>query len=162
MKYIKNQMSQKLSLCLVMIATVLAACTPAAAPSMPVDSGGQATPPGQKADDLVIEENADVQEIQVNLLESFPLQVSVTIRGMLPDGCTGIHGTQVERDLEKGTFDITILTERPKDAVCIQVLTPFETTVPLDVLGLPAGTYLVNVYEQFASFTFDQDNVMKD
>lgn len=153
-------MSFKITVCLVIIATILAACKPAA-PSMPADSGGQATQPSKNADELVIEENADVQEIRVNLMESFPLQVSVTIKGMLPDGCTSVHGTQIESDLKKGTFDITILTERPKDAVCIQVLTPFETNVPLDVLGLPAGTYLVNVHDQAASFTFDQDNVLQ-
>jgi inhibitor of cysteine peptidase len=161
MKDMKNNMSCKIIVCLIIIAAVLAACTPAA-PNMPVDSGGQATQPGQRGDELVIEENAGVQEIRVNLMESFPLQVSVTIRGMLPDGCTSIHGTQVERDLEKGTFEITILTERPKDAVCVQVLTPFETTVPLDVLGLPAGVYIVNVYDKSASFMFDQDNLLPD
>jgi len=152
---------RKLSLGLVLLFTLLAACTPVA-PDMPADSGGQATQAGLKEDELVIEENADVQEVQVNLMESFPLQVSITIKGMLPDGCTSIHGTQVESNLETGTFDITIQTERPKDAMCIQVLTPFETTVPLDVLGLPAGVYIVNVYDKSASFMFDQDNLLPD
>jgi len=149
-------------MCLIILGTILAACAAVAAPDLPADHGGQATQPSKSADEIVIGENADVQEVHVNLMESFPLQVSITIKGTLPDGCSSIHGTKVESDTEKGTFDITILTERPKDAVCIQVLTPFETTVPLDVLGLPAGVYIVNVYDQSASFMFDQDNVIPD
>jgi inhibitor of cysteine peptidase len=162
MKNMKSQISQKLSLCLIMLAAVMAACTPVTTPNMPVDSGGQATQTGPKGENLVIRENAEVQEIHINFMESFPLQVSVTINGMLPDGCTSIHGTQVLRDLETGNFNINILTERPEDAICTQVLTPFEITVPLDVLGLPEGTYMVNVYGHYAGFTFDKDNVLPD
>jgi len=153
MKHFSKSTSLRLILCALLLTVSLAACSPG--------TGQQPTQPAQNGDNLLIKENADVRGITVNLMESFPLQVSVTIEGVLPDGCTSIHGTQVARDLEKGTFDITIQTERPKDAMCIQVLTPFEITVPLDVLGLKAGTFTVNVYDQSATFTFEQDNVLQ-
>jgi len=38
------------------------------------------------------------------------------------------------------------------------VTDPFETSVTLDVLDLPAGTYTVKVNGVTAEFTFDMDN----
>ena len=41
---------------------------------------------------------------------------------------------------------------------CIAVTDPFETSVTLDVLDLPAGTYTVKVNGVTAEFTIDMDN----
>ena len=46
--------------------------------------------------------------------------------------------------------------------MCIEALVPFEENVPLDVYGLPAGTYQVQVYNQSAEFTFDMDNRLQE
>jgi inhibitor of cysteine peptidase len=42
--------------------------------------------------------------------------------------------------------------------VCTQALVPFEETIPLDVEGLLAGEYTVNVNGVMATFTLDVDN----
>jgi len=94
------------------------------------------------------------------VMESFPLQVNIKITGNLPDGCTTIHQTESERD--GNTFRIKILTLREKYSMCTQALVPFEVTVPLDVVGLPAGTYRVMVYDVVTEFTFTQDNIIQD
>ena len=101
-----------------------------------------------------------VDEISLNVMESFPLQVSVTVRGNLPDGCTEIADSEVER--EGNAFTVKITTRRSKDAVCTQALVPFEKNISLDVYGLPAGTYTVKVYNQSAEFNFDMDNSLPE
>ncbi|MFO7889862.1 MAG: hypothetical protein R6V04_05935 [bacterium] len=39
------------------------------------------------------------------------------------------------------------------------MLTPFEEKIALDVYGLPAGTYNVNINDIEDSFTLDVDNI---
>lgn len=101
---------------------------------------------------------ARVDEVEIVFLESFPLQVHAIVRGTLADGCTRLGEIDVERVGQ--TFEIQIGTERPEEAVCIQVEMEFEETVPLDVYGLPAGDYLVRANGVEAGFSFAQDNVL--
>jgi inhibitor of cysteine peptidase len=103
------------------------------------------------------QEQAYIDQIQVLLLESFPLQVNVIVVGNLPDGCTSIVGTQAIKT-EENVFEIHVYTERMIDALCTMALVPFEENVKLDVYGLDAGTYLVKAYDLSESFTFDMDN----
>jgi inhibitor of cysteine peptidase len=79
--------------------------------------------------------------------------------GYLPDGCTEIDGIDVDREVDAQTFEVTIGTVRPRDAMCTQALVPFEETIELDVLGLPAGTYSVDVNGIVETFTLEADNV---
>lgn len=99
---------------------------------------------------------ATIDSLNVNIMESMPVQVSVLVKGFLSDGCTSIH--RVDRKKEGNTFIIDVFTERPKDAMCTQALVPFEQTVPLDVQGLSAGTYKVKVHDREASFTLEANN----
>ena len=85
---------------------------------------------------------AKVEEIDMLTLESFPVQIFVIARGYLPDPCTEI--SEILQKREGDTFFITIKTYRPPGA-CIQVLAPFEKIIHLEVYGLPAGTYTVDV-----------------
>jgi len=100
---------------------------------------------------------AMVENIDVLLLESSPVQVNVVARGNLPDSCAEISDIAKQRD--GNSFLVTITTSRPADAMCAQALVPFEEVIPLDVLGLPAGVYTVNVNGLSDTFTLDVDNV---
>lgn len=100
---------------------------------------------------------AAVDSIEVLIMESFPVQVNVRARGDLPDGCTTIDDVSSEQ--VGNTFNVTITTLRQPDQVCTEALVPFEEMIPLDVVGLPAGTYTVNVNEIEGSFTLEVDNV---
>jgi inhibitor of cysteine peptidase len=84
--------------------------------------------------------------------------VHVVARGYLPDGCTEIDEIREERTEQ--AFQVTITTIRPADAMCTQALQPFEKVIALDVLGLQAGTYSVNVNGVTGSFALAVDNVM--
>lgn len=132
----------------VVMGLLLSACQPAATPE---------TPPAQ--DDFEYGQNATVEELEVILLESFPLQAQVRVSGYLPDGCTELDEITVER--QNKNFLLTLTTRRPTgDIACTQALVPFEEIVDLDIEGLEAGTYAVIAQEQEAQFTLDVDNVL--
>jgi len=105
-----------------------------------------------------IRELATVDDIDIAILESFPVQINVIARGNLPDACTRIDDITVNR--EGNTFMVTITTLRPAGAVCAQVVTPFEEVVALDVVGLEAGTYTVNVNGITGTFQLQVDNIL--
>lgn len=99
-----------------------------------------------------------VDSIQVSIMESFPVQVSVTISGSLPDSCTSI--TDITTSLDEGvnTFSIQINTSRPEGAMCAEVLMPFEETIMLETASLEAGTYTVEINGITDTFTLETDN----
>jgi len=103
------------------------------------------------------QQQAIVDQIQINVMESFPLQVSVTVTGNLPDGCTTLEEIQALQ-VDEHTFEIRVFTNRMIDALCTQALVPFEENVQLDVYKLPAGTYTVKAYDLIETFKFDIDN----
>jgi inhibitor of cysteine peptidase len=103
---------------------------------------------------------ANVESIQIITLESFPVQIQVIAEGYLPDGCTEINGTKAER--EGNVFDISISTKRPKDAVCTQAIENFTKIIPLEVQGLKAGNYTVNVNGVTGSFELAVDNIREE
>ena len=100
---------------------------------------------------------APVEEIEIVILESFPVQVQVIARGNLPDPCTEIFEVLQER--KENTFFVAIKTYRPP-GFCIQVLAPFEEVIPLEVYGLPAGTYTVDVNGVQDTFDLEVDNIL--
>jgi len=113
---------------------------------------GEAAPSGD-----VIYGEATVEDIDVLILESFPVQVNVLAHGYLSDACTEIDDITQQR--RGKTFLVTITTARPVDAVCLQAVTEFEEVISLEVLGLQAGTYTVDVNGVTGSFQLEMDNV---
>jgi hypothetical protein len=99
---------------------------------------------------------ATVEEVEVNLLESFPVQVQVLVRGDLPDSCTTVGEANIERT--DNTFHVTVTTVRPAVAECEDVELSFEQTISLDAEGLPAGKYDIDVNGMESSFELSVDN----
>ncbi|HSL45910.1 MAG TPA: SH3 domain-containing protein [Anaerolineales bacterium] len=94
---------------------------------------------------------ADVQSVEIQVLESFPVQVNAIARGQLPDaGCTTIAGVNQSRS--GNTFNVTLTTTTNPNAMCSQVITPFEYVIPLDVSSLLPAQYIVNVNGVEVSF----------
>lgn len=133
---------------LLLAAAFLAACGPAATPAP--------TPEPEPGDNGVIRGEAVVEEIDIRILESFPVQVHVVARGYLPDGCTEID--EIRQRHTGQAFQVTITTARPAGAVCTEAIVPFEEVIPLDVIGLEAGTYTVDVNGVTGSFALAVDN----
>ena len=132
---------------LVMAAVVVAAC--GAQPT-------EAPPAAQTPTGGTVHGEAMVDSIDILILESFPVQINVVARGNLPDGCTEID--EIISELEEQTFNVTITTARPADAMCTEALVPFEETFSLDVYGLPAGVYTVDVNGVTGTFELAVDN----
>jgi hypothetical protein len=122
-----------------------------------VDAQGVVTEEGEAPSGDVISGEASVESIEILILESFPVQINVVAEGYLSDACTEID--EITEKLQGNTFSVTITTARPADAVCAQVITEFEEVISLDVLGLPAGTYTVDVNGVTDSFELEMDNV---
>lgn len=99
---------------------------------------------------------AKVTKIDILILESFPVQVNVIVRGEFPDSCTEINKVTIIH--EGDTFFISISTSRPYDK-CVDGIIPFEEVIPLNVIGLPAGIYTVDVNGVIGTFELQIDNI---
>jgi len=97
-----------------------------------------------------------VDSVGIVTLESFPVQVMIVAKGVLPDSCTEIGNITQRR--EGNTLLVTIETLRDPDLICAQVTVPFQESLSLDVAGMPAGTYVVDVNGVRDSFVLAVDN----
>ncbi len=102
---------------------------------------------------------APVDEVSVIIMESLPATAAVIARGDLPDGCTNIVDALMTIDEEAGLFQVTLGTYRDPEAMCTMALVPFEEVIDLPILGLPAGTYTVEVNGVATTFELAVDNV---
>lgn len=101
--------------------------------------------------------HAVVEMFMVDRLDTFPVQINVTLGGYLPNGCIEIHEIQSVRD--GNNFTIQIVTREPAgDVACTMAIVPFEETIQLDVEGLPAGEYNVRCGGMLGMFVLEQDN----
>jgi hypothetical protein len=103
---------------------------------------------------------ATVESVEVQILESFPVQINIRVTGALPNDCTAIDDIVAER--EGNTFTVAVTTLQEPAAECSAGEVPFEEIVPLDVNGLDAGSYAVSVNGVQASFSLDVDNRLEE
>jgi len=104
----------------------------------------QRAPPGPSPLPIVRIGSIDVLIAQPN-----PAQVTVWVRGTLPDACSAIDTIRQERAGQR--VAVTIQAKRI-GAICVQVIVPFDTTVRLDGL-FARGNYVVEVNDVERSFT---------
>ena len=98
---------------------------------------------------------AAIGSAQIETSESFPVQTALVVSGDLPNGCTYLNApAQVRRG---NTFYVN-LTTRVEGETCTEALVPYERRIELDVNGLPAGTYIIEINGQQRSFELAQDN----
>jgi hypothetical protein len=98
-----------------------------------------------------------VDSVAINIMESFPVQVSVTVAGNKSVPCVDLQSPAIGRQENLFVVVLAETTLGPAES-CIAVLDPFETSFSLEVAGLIAGTYSVNVNGVVAEFTLDTDN----
>jgi inhibitor of cysteine peptidase len=101
-------------------------------------------------------QEAKVTDVEVIVAESYPPQYFAVASGQLPDSCTEIdRSTQM---MQAQTIKITLTTTRPDDAVCTTAMQPFEETIRINVDGLSAGQYTVEVNGVPAPLNLTEDN----
>ena len=97
-----------------------------------------------------------VDPIQVDSLEivtnaSSSSGLGVRVQGVLGDGCTDLL-PPITQKREGIVTRITILRQRPQDAICIQIAKLFDQVVPL-FGDYPPGRYIVRVNNSELSFS---------
>lgn len=156
----KKQINKIFFLVMLAFMVVLSACQPSSIiepdPDSPVSSNDPVNQPVDNDFDGY-QQNVYVDNLEILIMESFPVQVMVKVVGNLPDGCTSIVGSKSEM-VDDSTFELSIFTERPEDMMCTMALVPFEESIGLEVEGLSAGTYFVKAFGLEESFTLDIDN----
>lgn len=125
-----------------------------ATPPPPVEPPPPAPAPPPE---VVIRDKAVIESIRVLTLESFPVQAFVVVNGYLPDAATTIERTTQSRT--GNAITVEILTVRPQSAVATTALVPFDRNIPLEIDGLPAGTYSVDVNGVTTTFALARDNI---
>lgn len=115
------------------------------------------TIPEAGADPNITIKPAVISKVDVRIAESFPPQVFIDIQGVLTDSCTTLNNVDTKR---QGTvINITVTTQRPKDAICAQVISYFSTTVPLGSDFVSGQVYTLRVNGQEQQFNVDGNSV---
>jgi len=88
---------------------------------------------------------ASIDQVEVIVTDSFPVQVFLEVFGFKPNPCFVFNS--VNQRLEDNQFDITIplRLNQPSQSSCLAVTEPFVKIIPLLVYGLDAGSYEYNV-----------------
>lgn len=83
-----------------------------------------------------------ITSVDVIVMESFPMQVRLHIRGEHPDGCD--FPAIVEQRREGNTVFVEVYREVPLAVMCPMILRPYEDTIALDGNFEP-GNYVFQV-----------------
>ena len=113
---------------------------------------GNDTPATEESKSVVVE------EMDLVMRESFPVQIAAQIRGTLTDECTEISDISQLRD--GNVFYVDIQAGEKMICEVGGELAPVEyiDSIELETIGLPAGTYMVNVNGLEDTFTLQVDN----
>lgn len=106
----------------------------------------------------ILGSRAHVESIELLQLESFPVQIHVSVKGYLINGCEQIDKVYSEKT--GNIFKLTITTKSIGEN-CTMALVPFQKGIPLDVYGLKAGNYTVLVNDVKGSFELGLDNIIE-
>ena len=107
--------------------------------------------------------DANVEDFDVVLKESFPVQVDLLVKGTLPDSCTELG--ESSQQLIGDTFKVVLQAKKLKDEdiVCAQMIKDFDTVIPLEnVVGISAGEYTVDLNGVQKKFKMDVDNYISN
>jgi inhibitor of cysteine peptidase len=108
---------------------------------MPVEPDGG---PGGDIDGDKVVATAFVNNAQLLIMESFPVQVALDVSGDLPTPCHEFQYEISSPDAEN-QIHIEIFSMVEPGQVCIEVLEPFSENISLPVSDLPDGVYTVFV-----------------
>lgn len=157
----------KPTILLIFMMLILAACAPAAPPmddmieTLPADTA-VTSPPEQNPPAAEPTQNPNpfapapgdanlshgdvfVQAADLLIRESFPPQISLTLKGELPTPCHSLRMEVGAPDVNK-QIHVTVYSVVNPDLMCTQVIMPFEESLQLGTF--PSGHYSVFVNEE--------------
>lgn len=109
-------------------------------PANPVASPDDYAP--RSGDERLLRGNVYLDSAQLLILESQPPQIRLALAGNLPDPCHRLRVRAAAPD-EENRIRVEVYSLADPTAVCIQVLQPFQASIPLPLEGLPPGHYTV-------------------
>ena len=71
-----------------------------------------------------------IESPEILVRESYPMQVSLLLKGQLPTPCHELSWEVLEPN-EKNEIHVSVNSIADPDAICTQVLEPFEVDIPL-------------------------------
>jgi hypothetical protein len=98
---------------------------------------------------------AQVDSLALSVADSFPLQVTVSLAGVLPDACTELEALLQRFDPESRTYRLELTSRRDPGAACAQVVSEYAISVPLLKAGLASGEFRVEAHDRTASFAIE-------
>jgi inhibitor of cysteine peptidase len=113
--------------------------------------GGDGGSPAQPSDPMLVRP-AVTTSVSVLILESFPVQVHARLIGELGDACTEL--LPITQTRSGNEIALTVQSQRPRDAICAQVLSVFDEVVVLEG-AFPPGHYALLVNGVATPFTVD-------
>ena len=151
----------------ILLLTLVAGCILGACAPQPITSPTQgqsapvaeilpATEPASVSADVPATtgyQSVEVVDVAVEVGVGSPIPVFVDIGADLPDTCAQVEFVEVIQD--ETLFKIFVGSVPSNDPACIQDTVPFRMKIPLSVVGLPAGSYGVEVNSVLADFQLD-------
>jgi hypothetical protein len=101
----------------------------------------------QPGDAALTRGRAFVEATDILVLESFPLQFQLSLSGSLPTPCHELRIVVEEPDAQNN-IEVDVYSVVDPNAICIQVLQPFEASVNLG--SFPSGHYTVVINGEVA------------
>jgi len=103
------------------------------------------TPPDQPYLPKIGDGNLDRGNIyldyaEILVLESYPVQITLSLQGNLPTPCHQLRADAQAPD-EQNRIYVEAYSVSDPNAICVQVLKPFDASIPLG--SFPAGHYTV-------------------
>lgn len=142
-KYVKS--AAWIALALLLLTSCASSVSSTAVPT------AQAHPTPQATQPQLTSREAQVQSVEIQTLNTDPVQINAFVHGSLTESCATLGESQVQ--YSSNTIGITVYAVSRSDIGCVQATTPFETTIPLNTNDLPNGTYTVVANGVSAVFT---------
>jgi len=138
---------KKIFAILLVMTILLSACAPStdepvsSDSSNPNSTGSNGYAP-QDSDSSMIRSEAYIDSSGLLILESYPLQFMLNIKGSLPTPCNALRILVNPPDAENKIY-VDVYSVINPDQVCVQVLSPFEVNVSLG--SFATGHYILFV-----------------
>lgn len=138
------------SLLFLLLIALLSACASQDKPSSPDQPTSSETPADpvavdylpQPGDSALARDGASLDAYQLLTLESYPPQFNLALTGSLPTPCHQLRVAVSPPDAGN-KIAVEVYAVVDPNAVCAQVVQPFEVTVPLG--GYPSGHYFLHI-----------------
>ncbi|MDH3944275.1 MAG: hypothetical protein OEV06_09310 [Anaerolineae bacterium] len=89
--------------------------------------------------------NAFINETDLLIMESYPIQVSLLVLGELPTPCNRL-AYDIDPPDEENQIHIEIYSLYEPETICIQVIEPFEENISISSLDTPLDEGLYTVW----------------